>query len=275
VTLAAIAGLFYWWSLRRQAAHPEKRYGNEALCFLGVLATAGAVGSFGEALSSGSDHVSVLFLLATFVYGAIGLAFPSTQVWVFALLSFASWVGFETGYMSGWGAYYLGMNYPARFLGVGIVLVVASHLFHSWPARRPFWKPTFVVGLLFVFISLWIMSIFGNYGELGAWNRAGYGELLGWCIAFAVASGLAIGYGLQRDERVAVGFGITFLFLNLYTRFFEHFWSPLHKAVFFALLGVSFWAIGSRAETIWTLGGRVGPTRAPGRVGEPTGVPDV
>ena len=53
--------------------------------------------------------------------------------------------------------------------------------------------------------------------------------------------------------------------------FFEHFWSPMHKAVFFALLGVSFWMIGSRAETIWTLGGRVGPAQEPGSAGGATG----
>jgi hypothetical protein len=39
----------------------------------------------------------------------------------------------------------------------------------------------------------------------------------------------------------------------------SHFWTPLHKAVFFAILGGSFWYVGSRAETIWTLGGLVPP----------------
>jgi hypothetical protein len=257
IGLALLAALLYAVSFHRKAAHPEKLYSNEAFCFLGVLATAGAVESLGEALASGSGRFSVLFLLAALLYAVIGLAFPSTLVWVFALLSFASWIGFETGYASGWGAYFLGMNYPLRFLGVGVVLVAASHFFLPWRARKQFWKPTFVVGLLFVFMSLWIMSIFGNYGDLHSWHRAGYGELWWWCVAFAGASGLAIWYGLKRDERAAIGFGITFLFINLYTRFFEHFWNPLHKAVFFALLGLSFWFIGSRAETIWTLGGLV------------------
>lgn len=261
VALAVLAGFLYFLSLKRQLTSPEKMYSNEAFCFLGVLATAGAVESLGEALSSGRGHFSILFLLASLVYGAIGLAFPSAQVWIFALLSFGSWIGFETGYESGWGAYFLGMNYPLRFFVLGGTLAVASHLFLGWPARKQFWKPTFVVGLLFAFISLWIMSIFGNYGDMHSWHRAGYGELFYWSVAFAAASGLAIGYGLRFDERVSIGFGITFLFINLYTRFFEHLWNPLHKAVFFALLGLSFWYIGSRAETIWTLGGLVTPNK--------------
>jgi hypothetical protein len=261
IALALVAGGFYAWSLRRQREAPEKIYGNEALCFLGVLATAGAVESLGEMLSSGGGRFSLLFLIAALLYGAIGLAFPSVQVWIFALLSLGSWIGFETGYASGWGAYFLGLNYPFRFLMFGAALAAASHLFLAWPARARFWRPTFVIGLLCLFLSLWVMSIFGNYGDLRAWHSAGYGELFLWAVLFGAASAAAIWYGLRFDDRTSIGFGITFLFINLYTRFFEHFWDSLHKAVFFAVLGASFWYIGSRAERIWTLGGMVRTTR--------------
>jgi hypothetical protein len=49
------------------------------------------------------------------------------------------------------------------------------------------------------------------------------------------------------------GFGLTFIFINLYTRFFEYFWEGTHKAIFFAILALSFWYLGSRAEKIWHL----------------------
>jgi len=52
------------------------------------------------------------------------------------------------------------------------------------------------------------------------------------------------------------GFGLTFLFINLYTRFFEYFWDSMHKALFFAVLALSFWYVGSRAERIWHFGQR-------------------
>jgi len=55
------------------------------------------------------------------------------------------------------------------------------------------------------------------------------------------------------------GFGLTFIFINLYTRFFEHFWNHLHKAIFFTLLAVSFWYLGTRAERIWNLGRKGSP----------------
>ena len=73
---------------------------------------------------------------------------------------------------------------------------------------------------------------------------------------FGAAALAAIWYGLKRDDGVLRGFGLTFLLINLYTRFFEYFWAPLPKALFFAVLAISFWYLGSRAETIWQLGRR-------------------
>jgi len=34
---------------------------------------------------------------------------------------------------------------------------------------------------------------------------------------------------------------------------FEYFWDATHKAIFFSILAVSFWLIGSKAEKIWNL----------------------
>lgn len=113
-------------------------------------------------------------------------------------------MGTETGYVSGWGAYYLGMNYPLRFVVFGLVLAAASYVFSKVPVRNDFIKPTRVMGLLYLFIALWIMSIFGNYGDIHAWQRAKQIELFHW-------------------------------------------------ALFFSLLAVSFWLIGTRAEQIWTV----------------------
>ena len=84
---------------------------------------------------------------------------------------------------------------------------------------------------------------------------------------FGAASIAAIWYGLRRDDGVLRGFGLTFLFINLYTRFFEYFWDSLHKAAFFALCAIGFWYIGSRAEAIWHLGERKMPSD---RSGQPT-----
>lgn len=258
--LAVSAGGLYRWGQLRRAEAPDKVYRNEAIMFLGVVATAGAVSQLGLALHTGSGHFSLLLLLSFVVYAVLGLLLQSNLIWIFAVASLGSWMGTETGYMSGWGAYYLGMNYPLRFVLFGALLTGAALAWENHPLGAHFYRSTLVMGLLYLFIALWIMSIFGNYGDLHAWERVRQIELFHWSILFGAVAGWAIYHGLRHDNDTTKGFGLTFLGINLYTRFFELFWNGLHKALFFCLLGASFWYIGSRAETIWNLGTHKRPT---------------
>jgi hypothetical protein len=250
---AAAAGGLYYFGIKRRGKRPEKIFSNEAIFFIGVMTTAASIAFFGRVIDTGSGHFSILLLIAAVIYAALGLWFPSKLIWIFALISFGSWFGAETGYLSGWGAYYLGMNYPIRFVLFGVLLTGLSILFKLWRNRHEFLKPTRIMGLLYLFIALWIMSIFGNYGDIEKWYQAKQIELFHWSLLFGLASIAAIYHGIKFDNRMTRGFGLTFLFINLYTRFFEHFWNTLHKAIFFALLAASFWYLGTRAEKIWNL----------------------
>lgn len=264
-----IAAAVFRYGLTRRKRFPHKIYSNEAIFFIGVLAVAGAVAFFGVAFDTGTKHYSILFLLASVLYLLLGLWFPSKLVWVFGLLSLGAWMGTETGYVSGGGMYFLGMNYPMRFVVFGAVLTVVG--IWEWLAlekemntnqvpdnflqRLAFLSPqTKVVGLLNLFIALWIMSIFGNYGDYEIWHETPQYELLHWSLLFGAAAIAAIWYGLRNDDGVTRGFGLTFLFINLYTRFFEYFWNTMHKAIIFAILAASFWYLGTRAEKIWHFG---------------------
>jgi hypothetical protein len=279
---AAVSAVIFWYGLFLRKKHPHRIYGNESVFFLGVLALAAAVFFLGVAIDTGTGHYSVLFLIASILYALLGLWFPSALVWVFGLLSLGAWMGTETGYVSGHGMYFLGMNYPLRFVICGGALTIlgvagehtSSQLDGStFKARLLSMSPqTKVIGLLNLFVALWIMSIFGNYGDMVQWQRVRQYELLHWSLLFGVASIAAVWYGLKRDDGVLRGFGLTFLFINLYTRFFEYFWDSIHKAAFFAVLAATFWYIGSRAEAIWHFGERklqsnssVQPTPASGR----------
>lgn len=248
--LAAAAFFLGYLKRRRQ---PRNILGNEALLFLGVVSAATSIGFLGRVLDTGNGHFSLLLLLAAVLYGVIGLWFASKLVWIFALLSLGSWFGAETGYVSGWGMYYFGMNYPLRFALFGAALTGASFLFRFGPTTRLLRGSTFKIGLLYLFASLWILSIFGNYGDWSSWHGRDKAALLAWSVLFGLAALLAVWYGLKHDDGAARGFGLTFLFINLYTKYFEYFWDSLHKAVFFLVLAVSFWLIGRKAEAIWNL----------------------
>lgn len=252
--MSALAAGLYWWGTTRRTKHPDRSYSNEAILFLGVLATAAAIYELGRVLDTGSGHFSLLLLLSCIVYGVLGVVMGSNLVWVFALASLGGWMGTETGYRSGWGAYYLGMNYPLRFILFGGVLTAVALALEPHSLAKRFFRSTLVMGLLYLFIALWIMSIFGNYGDMSAWERANQIELFHWSILFGLVACGAIYHGLKYENGITKGFGLTFLFINLYTRYFELFWNSIHKAILFAVLGMSFWYLGARAEKIWNLG---------------------
>ncbi len=252
ISLVAISAVVFLAGLKMQRSSPGRTLSHDAIFFLGVVSMAGSIAFLGEALDTGNGHFSLLLLLAALAYGCVALLLPSNLVWLFSLLSLASWFGAETGYISGWGAYYLGMNFPLRFVAFGLCLILLSYLFSG--RFSLFRKTTRVMGLLYLFLALWIMSIFGNYGDIDIWRGVKQIELFHWSLLFAIASGLAIVVGVKTDDAVLRGFGLTFLFINLYTRFFEFFWDGLHKALFFGLLGISLWLVGRYAEKLWLLG---------------------
>ena len=253
LTFAVIAGGFYYWGYVSRKKFPHRTYSNEFIVVLGVLSTATAIAFLGKALDNGSGHFSLLFLLATIVYGIVGLVSSSNLIWNFALLSLGAWFGAETGYVSDWGGYYLGMNYPLRFVLFGMVLTALSFLFGRFTYLQGFRKSTYTLGLLYFFIALWILSIFGNYGDIYEWEQVGQISLLAWGLIFGAVAIMAIAYGLKFDDYISRSYGITFLFLNLYTRYFEYFWDITHKTIFFLVLAITFWVIGKNAERIWNL----------------------
>lgn len=253
IVFATTAAVVYYWAYKRSRNYPDKIYSNEFILIMAVLSTATSIGYLGMALDNRSGHFSILLLIAACVYGVIGLLFPSVLVWIFAILSLGAWFGTETGYVSGWGAYYLGMNYPLRFVFFGSVLAGLSFLFNNIVFLKKFRQSTYVLGLLYLFISLWMMSIFGNYGNFDDWFETKQIHLIGYGIIFGVVALLAIWWGLKQDDYTSRSFGLTFLFINLYTRYFEFFWDALHKAIFFLILAATFWLIGNNAEKIWNL----------------------
>ena len=252
--LSSVAAAFFFYSgRRRQKLSPEKIFSNEAIIFTGVLFTACCIAYLGKTFDNGSGHYSLLFLLSVFVYGFLAWRMESQLIWLFSLVSLGSWFGTETGYQTHWADYFLGMNYPLRFVLFGIVLVAACYILRKRKWFSLFDDLTYVVGLLYLFISLWLLSIFGNYGNIDNWWQIKQISLFYWgIISAAVAAGFLF-YGLKSKDDIAREFGITFLIIFIYTKYFEYFWEHTNKTLFFAILAASFWIIGRKAEKIWNL----------------------
>jgi len=252
--LSAVAaiGLFYL-GRKREKQYPEKVFSNEATIFLGVFFTASCIAYLGKTFDNGSGHYSILFLVSVFVYGVLANRMNSRLIWLFALVSFGSWFGTETGYQTNWALYFLGMNYPLRFVLFGLILVGTCHLLKGKKWFAYFWELTYVVGMLYLFMSLWLLSIFGNYGSLDVWWQIKQISLFYWGIISAAVAGAFMLYGLKFKDVIAREFGITFLIIFLYTKYFEYFWDHTNKTLFFGILALSFWLIGRKAEKIWNI----------------------
>ena len=251
---AVLATGFYCWAFYRRKKYTIKMFSNEFLVVLGIIFTAISIVYLGKALDMTNGHFSTLILLATIVYGCIGIFFPSKIAWIFTIVSLAIWYGTETGYVSGQGGYYLGMNYALRFALFGFVITLMSFVFGLFKKLAFFRKTTLILGLLFLFDSLWMLSIFGNTnGDWGTWMGFNKTHYIAWGLIFGLIAIAAIVHGLKYDDSISRGFGITFLFINLYSRYFEYFWNITHKAIFFFILALTFWLIGKNAEKIWNL----------------------
>lgn len=250
---AATAALLYWLSFRRKKSLPMEIFSNDAIIFTAVMLTANAIAYLGKALHSDGTHFSLLILFSVFVYGILANIFKSRLIWIFVLISLGAWFGTETGYLSRGNLYFLGMNYPLRFVVFGFVLTAVSLLLRNVRAFQFFYLTTYVCGMVYLFVSLWLISVFGNFGTLDEWYGIKQISLFYWAIISAAACGISIFAGLKYRDDIAREFGITFLFLNLYTRYFEYFWDSWHKALFFSVLAASFWFIGRRAEKIWNV----------------------
>lgn len=252
--LSLIAAIvLYWLSFKRKKALPMQIFSNDAIIFTAVMLTANAIAYFGKAIGKGESHFSLLILLSVFIYGILAYTFKSRLIWIFVLISLGAWFGTETGYLSRGNLYFLGMNYPLRFVIFGLALTVVSVLLRNVKAFSFFHLTTYISGMVYLFVSLWLISVFGNFGTLDQWYGIKQISLFYWALISAVACGISILAGLKFRDEVAREFGITFLFLNLYTRYFEYFWDSWHKALFFCVLAASFWLIGRKAEKIWNL----------------------
>ena len=221
---------------------------------MGVLSTALAIAFLGKALDSGSGHF-LLLLLAAVVYCLLGLAFPSKQVWLFGLVSLGSWL-VRKPVMRLAGCLLSGHELSAALCSFGSGLVVTGQI-RIFPLEKPtgFQHVTQIMGMLYLFIALWILSIFGNYGSIDNWSCGKRFVQLSVGQCYLLVQPLAAIYvGIKTGNASFPGFGITFIFINLCCRAIsEYFWDGTHKSHLFQRAGYQLLVARLSAENIWTL----------------------
>lgn len=156
----------------------------------------------------------------------------------YSLALFFFFCGAETGYVSGWGAYYLGMTYPVRFLaiGAGVLCLAWVHVEFLRGRLAPFARVYFHYGLLLINLSLWFLSVFGYYENHDVrWDDT-EGERFMFTVLWAAVAGGSVWAGTRFNLQLLRGYAYTFLMINLYTFYFQFLVSKSPSLWFFHLL---------------------------------------
>jgi len=199
-----------------------------SLELLGGLLLIGLTFTLGAIYATGSGNWPALLLIDLLLLLGLSYALRNVLLLVLSAVVFFGWFGGFTGYASGWGAYWFGMNYPLRFLMAATAMIAVAVIHQQSEAGplasyRGFFKVWLSGGLFFAEMALWLLSLFGNFDRASDWwYQAGVAELVLFNGLWAGSNVALVGLGAHRAMRMLTGYGATFLVIQIYTLFFAH-----------------------------------------------------
>lgn len=242
VVMAMVSGLA-WTRGARMAADPLQRYpltGQILLTagLLGALATGALINELAGIARLG-NAMPVLMMAVAVASVATAYRFGLRWPLVLGLLLFFHGLGNWHAY-AGHGGYWMGIRDERLTLVAGLAVALLG----DWHERRLESEPGFrqvgfghhlvIWGLLYLNLSLWFLSL----------HPGG----LAWVLAFTAAGiGQIVVGGALHDSRWT-GFGVVFLAIDLYTRFFERFWDESTQGLWLLLAGLAGMALGAVFE---------------------------
>ncbi|WP_296620217.1 hypothetical protein [Marivirga sp.] len=255
IAFLALSALFFWLDYRYNLKKTRKKYSKEVFSFFGCIFLAIATGLI--SFIFGMEENPGLFILGlSILYFVLAVFRKKELLWLFGITSLVIAFGTITYNLGKDNQLFVGMNFPMRYTIFGAFILLLTFFVNKFDKLKPFVESTYWSGLIIFFMSLWFLTIFGNYSSYEKWLEIRQYYLWWYSLILLLASFLAILIGIKKEDSLLKNIGISFIFLNLYTRYFEYFWDELHKALFFGVIAVSFWLIGKKAEKIWDREGK-------------------
>ncbi len=221
-------------------AHDRYRSSSKVVLALGVVTSVIAAGL----AVSEVTHSEAALLWGTgllVVPAVLALAYLRRNLFllVLALLAAFHWVGTSSS-MFGRGGYALEIQDPRWMCGAALAAVALGVLHQvRWREHTGrFYQAYEVTGLVYLNLSLLILTI----------DDGRHGAPLVWIAVWAVAGLAQLVAGARLHDGVLTGFGVTALVVNLYTRYFETFWSRWHLGWLMLAGGLSLLAAGAACE---------------------------
>ncbi|HMD32995.1 MAG TPA: hypothetical protein VKG84_13865 [Candidatus Acidoferrales bacterium] len=172
--------------------------------------------------STGSKNWPALIGVQSALLVALAYALQNRLILIHAGVCFFIFFGGETGYASDWGAYWLALTYPLRFLLLGIGFLCVAWL-HATVMRGPYQAFSRVyahLGLLDIHLALWFLSVFGYFEKDVTWSNNS-GERVAFSIVWGLVSVASLVLGGALGQQIVRSYGMTFLIINLYTFYFQ------------------------------------------------------
>jgi len=240
--LAALSAAAWYFGVQ-MASNPEQRYplSGAALLTVGLIGGFGALSLFLLAFAGDVYEEAYPYLMLAIAAAALATAYRYGLRWPLALgiLVFFHALGNWHAY-AGHGAYVLGIR-DERITAIAASVVLGlgiwheSQLEHSDEGRWIGFGHLYIVfGLLYVNVCAWFLSLFPGG--------------LSWVLVFTALALAQLVIGARLHDTRFVGFGVAFLSIDIYTRFYENFWDSLSKGMFFLVAGLVGMVAGSLME---------------------------
>lgn len=251
--LTVFTWFIFWFTKRRFEKHANTPFSNSSFLLFAAFLSLATISYWAKTLQVFQNNFAVIFLLSAIIYIALAIYFRSQTIWTLSILMLALAFGTFTSFAGNSEEKFFKLNFPMRFIPFSLLVLSVLIIVKKKEKLQLFFKIHYITGLLLFYVALWLVTIFGNYSSYERWQQVSQLHFLFWdCVLFAVAAA-GMYFGLKRNDFVLGNISLVFFILNLVTRYFEYFWQPLHKSIFFMILAFIFWFIGSRAERLWNL----------------------
>jgi uncharacterized membrane protein len=167
---------------------------------------------------------------------AVAYLLRSRLILFLGLIGITAWFGVEVGYL--WGGYWIYLARPFHFIGLGACLAALAAI-HAGRGDRRFAAPYALVGLLLIYLSTLVLSIFDLQREFRAvnWNAPGLVWVMMYAPYVTAAAALALIHLRWRRTRLTDPSVLAVLFLLILmvlSTFIA--WMPGHREFWFILL---------------------------------------
>jgi hypothetical protein len=243
--------LFFLFSHKRIVKKRSYNLSNISLVIFSSFLMLISLAFGGKALSVGEQHMYMLFYFGFALYFILTLIYKFNFLWVIAFLMLVLGAGFHLHIFNDFQGYYLGMNWVMRFVPIAFFLLLLSFIISKVTFTKHFYNTHFYTSWIFLLLVFWVLSIAGNYTDFNRWMSVSQLTLFIYALVSLMLCLVVLFYGWQKQDKLLGNIALIFLLLNLFTRYFEYLWKPLHKALFFFILGFIFILIGRVSEKYW------------------------